>query len=382
MKQEPIIYECGMHRNSPVIWMRFYYNREQINQILPMGARWSRTRRCWYVADTDEYRRQLWGATTQISNGPGLPVPEAVENQPLPAPAKFGAAIHPVNRHIIPALRQQLILKAYSPSTIKTYTNEVAAFLAALKHQAADEFPVQRIKGYLQYCFETLKLSENTLHSRINSLKFYYEQVLGLEKFFWEIPRPKKPLLLPRVISEEKVLKGLLAVENLKHRALLITAYSAGLRVSEVVALTVADIDGDRMQIRVCAGKGKKDRVATLAMATLVLLREYAAQYKPRKYLFESQVAGQPYTIRSAQMVFKRAFQRLGLSAGMGFHSLRHSYATHLLENGTDIKFIQELLGHNDIKTTLRYIHVSNRQLGAIESPLDALLRKQGIATI
>ncbi len=210
----------------------------------------------------------------------------------------------------------------------------------------------------------------------MNALKFYYEQVLNKEKFFWEVPRPKKRLILPKVISEEKILKGLLSIENLKHRALLFTAYSAGLRVSEVVSLMVTDIDSDRMQIRIENAKGKKDRMVTLAKATLQILRDYFIEYKPTKYLFEGQHQHEHLATRTAQKIFQQAYKSLQLPASISFHSLRHSYATHLLENGTDIKYIQELLGHNDIKTTLRYTHVSKKELGRIESPLDKIMRQ------
>lgn len=171
----------------------------------------------------------------------------------------------------------------------------------------------------------------------MNALKFFYEQVLSREKFFWEIPRPKKPYILPKVISEQKILKGLQSIDNLKHKAILFTAYSAGLRVSEVVRIKIADIDSDRMQIRIEAAKGKKDRMVTLAEATLAVLRVYYEQYKPKKYLFEGQNGEEHYSPRSAQQVFNQQFGRIGLPKYFSFHSLRHSYATHLLENLSSI---------------------------------------------
>lgn len=210
----------------------------------------------------------------------------------------------------------------------------------------------------------------------MNALKFYYEQVLGKDKFFWEIPRSKKKILLPKVISEQKILKGLLSIKNKKHQALIFTAYSAGLRVSEVVKLKIIDIDSDRMQIRIEQAKGKKDRLVTLAKTTLEMLREYVKTYQPKLYLFEGQIKEQHYSARSAQEIFSFHVKAIGLPAYFSFHSLRHSYATHLLESGTDIKYIQELLFHNDIKTTLRYTHLSKKELGKIESPLDKIMRR------
>ncbi len=154
-------------------------------------------------------------------------------------------------------------------------------------------------------------------------------------------------------------------------------AYSAGLRVSEVVALKITDINSDRMQITIENAKGKKDRLVTLSNTALQILREYFIAYKPKDWLFEGQNTMEHYSTRSAQIIFKEAYKNLGLPPQCSFHSLRHSYATHLLENGTDISYIQQLLGHNDIKTTLRYTHVSKKEIGKIESPLDKIMRKR-----
>lgn len=271
---------------------------------------------------------------------------------------------------------QALLLKGYSASTIRTYKNEFCVYLQTLKEVPAYSLTTQRVKDYLQYCHSSLHLTESTIHSRMNALKFYYEQVLKKEKFFWEIPRPKKRIILPKVISEEKIIKYLFTVENLKHRTILLLAYSAGLRVSEVVQMKVLDIDSDRMQIFVRCAKGKKDRIVPLSKMILVLLRGYYKAFAPKNWLFEGQAKDVPYSVRSAQIIFKEACAKLMLPKSVGFHSLRHSYATHLLDNGTDVKYIQALLGHNDIKTTLRYLHVTNRELSKVESPLDKLARR------
>src|SRR6185312_16854390 len=148
-------------------------------------------------------------------------------------------------------------------------------------------FSVSRLKDYFEYCYTKLHLSENTLHSRINALKFYYEQVLGREKFFWEIPRPKKPLLLPKVISKEQIASLINAIENTKHKTIIMLAYACGLRVSEVVSLRVKHVDGHRKTLFIERAKGKKDRMVSLSPNMLIMLREYYKQYKPKDYLFE-----------------------------------------------------------------------------------------------
>ena len=190
-------------------------------------------------------------------------------------------------------------------------------------------------------------MSENTLHSKVNALKFYYEQVLGKEKFFWQIPRPKKPLLLPKLLNENEIRRLFNALANKKHKAMLFTAYNAGLRVSEVVNLKIADIDSVRMQILIERAKGKKDRYVNLSPVLLDILRKYLLEYKPRpvKYLFESEQTKAAYpTLCTVQQIFYNAKNKAGIKKEVGIHSLRHSFATHLLDKGTDIKYIKDLL--------------------------------------
>ena len=207
------------------------------------------------------------------------------------------------------------------------------------------------------------------------------EQVLKRERFFWDIPRPKKPLLLPKLLNEKELSKLFNALENKKHKAMLFTAYSAGLRVSEIVNLKIADIDSGRMQIMVANAKGKKDRYVNLSPVLLDILRKYMVEYKPspKIYLFESEQTLTAYPTRTVQQIFSTAKHKAGIRKEVGIHSLRHSFATHLLDKGTDIKYIKDLLGHFNIKTTERYLHVSKKQLVNIVSPFDDLWKKEQI---
>jgi integrase/recombinase XerD len=379
MPNTPTIqYQPGTHKGQPVIWLQFPYNTALSNKVKQLpGCKWSQSNKCWYMPDTAENREYFGLAPQSVA----VTKQQSSSTQPQKVQAAKANREYKVNQHVLPAMKQQLVLKAYSPSTITTYTNEIGAFLATIKNTAADSFTPQRLKDYLQYCHETLKLSENTLHSRINALKFYYEQVLGREKFFWEIPRPKKHLILPKVLGEAELTRLFKSLENKKHKAILFTAYSAGLRVSEVVRLQLKHIDSDRMQLFIEKSKGKKDRLVMLSPVLLDILRNYIKTEHPRpvKYLFEGLETGQPYTSRSAQRVFQMAKEKAGITKEVGFHSLRHSFATHLLEKGTDVKYIKELLGHFDIKTTERYLHVKKDALINIVSPLDDLWKKEDI---
>ncbi len=272
---------------------------------------------------------------------------------------------------------EQLQLLAYSSSTLRTYKNEIAVFLQTIKNKKADALTAEDVRRYIHYCINKLLLSENTIHSRLNALKFLYEQVLGHERFFVEIPRPKKQLQLPKVLGEQELRRLFAAPRNLKHKAILFIAYSAGLRVSEVINLRLQDIDRERQQLFIHCSKGKKDRYVRLSPMVLDVLEQYykMSEVKPTNYLFEGAEKGQPYSIRSAQQIFNDARKNAGILKSLSFHNLRHSFATHLLEKGVDVVFIKDILGHFDIRTTERYLHVRRDTLINIESPIEDLYK-------
>lgn len=354
VKQPLYQFEEAGHRNKPVIFIYFVYDQKLDTQVRKLiGVKWSRSKKTWYVPDNQQYRKQF-----------GL--------QLKPYGKEVLLHIHPCNQPALQLLIETLQLKAYGESTVRTYRNEFAQLLYVLKSVDVNTLEGIKLRSYFLYCTNTLKLSENTLHSRINAIKFYFEQVLHKEKLFFEIPRPKKPLQLPKTISARDIKKLFEVTQNVKHNLMLKICYGMGLRVSEVVNIKITDIDSKTMQVFIERAKGKKDRYANLPESILEQLRAYYKLHKPQKYLFEG-LQGEQYSIRSVQQVFKNAMKKAGINKVIGIHGLRHSFATHLLENGTDIKFIQELLGHNDIKTTMRYIHISEQQLKNVKSPLDNL---------
>jgi len=178
---------------------------------------------------------------------------------------------------------------------------------------------------------------------------------------------------LPGVLNKEDVALIINAVDHLKQKTILMLTYGCGLRVSEVVSITISDIDSRRMILHIRNGKGKKDRIVSISPTILVMLRAYYKEYKPKKWMFEGQGAGDHYSIRSIQTVLQMAKKKVGVLKPGGMHSLRHSFATHLLDKGIDVVMIQKLLGHNDLKTTLRYLHVTNKDLSKILSPIEAI---------
>ena len=408
------------HREQECIGIYFENNSVINNTICKQAAaRWSRTNKCWYVPLRKENYNKLFFAlkgkaeieqsalhTYLAEKKKKVPVTDkafhagraATTTKPpitilyKPVPVNYGlinkeaivyknGKISAINAHILPAMEQRLKLKAYSPSTIKTYLGEMTQLLVILNTIPADDLTPEHLKRYLVHCYEKLKLTENTLHSRINAMKFYYEQVLKREKFFWEIPRPKKQFILPKVLGESELKKLFTSLQNKKHKAILFTAYSAGLRVSEVVNLELKHIDRSRMQLLIKNAKGKKDRYVMLSPLLLDIITNYykSSKPQPKKFVFEGPEPGTCYSSSSMQKIFQIARKNAGIKKEVSFHSLRHSFATHLLEKGIDITYIRDLLGHFDIKTTARYLHVKREQLVNIESPLDGLMSKEEI---
>jgi site-specific recombinase XerD len=291
---------------------------------------------------------------------------------PLHQAMRLPVDLSPGNFDAFRRYLETLQLKAYSGNTIRVYRFEFLKLLQLLRGRPVEEMGEDQVRAYMLWLIRDHGYGESQANSAINAIKFYFEKVLDRPRIVMELPRPKKPLLLPRVLGKPSIERIIRDTVNLKHRAMLMLAYSAGLRVSEVVALRICDIDSDRMSIHVTRAKGKKDRVVGLSPKLLDVLREYFRQYRPRTYLFEGADGGE-YSTRAVQQVFRDAKQRAGVRTPGGIHTLRHSYATHLLESGTDIRFIQELLGHNSILTTRRYTHVSLQQAAQIRSPLDDL---------
>lgn len=224
----------------------------------------------------------------------------------------------------------------------------------------------------MRHLLDTKKARTSTQNQVINAIKFYYEKVRKGQRKVYALERPLKETKLPKVLSAEEVAAILKSATNLKHKTMLWLIYSAGLRRSELINLKIDDIDSKRMVINIKAAKGKKDRITMLSERILELLRKYFKEYRPRVWLFEG-MPGEPYSASSLQKVFMAALRKSGVRKEASLHTLRHSFATHLLETGTDLRYIQSLLGHNSSKTTEIYTHVTTRAFNKIKSPLDDL---------
>lgn len=269
-------------------------------------------------------------------------------------------------------LHKVMKLKNYSKNTMKNYLSHVRNLLHYYERDV-DDISHDDITDYLLYLLEERCCSASYVNQAISAIQLLYVGVLGRASVVVSLPRPKKEKKLPEILSKDEVLRILESVYNLKHKAMLTLAYSAGLRVGEVAAMTIKDIDSKRMLIHVKQGKGRKDRYTLLSKNTLLLLREYVRMYRPREWLFEGQQPNNHISERTIQRVFEEACKRAGIKKDVSIHTLRHSFATHLLEGGVDIRYIQNLLGHCDCKTTQIYTHVSKRYISGITSPLDSM---------
>lgn len=275
------------------------------------------------------------------------------------------------------ALRKQMdddmVLRGMAQRTRETYLSAVAA-MAKYYRRSPDEVSEVEVQRYLLHLIQERKLAWSSCNIAVNALKFCYHVTLKRPRAQFDIPSARQPQKLPQILAREEVARLIELTTNVKHRAMLMSAYGAGLRVSELCHLKLGDIDSARMMIRVEQGKGAKDRYTLLSPRLLRELRRYWALYRPQAWLFSAtREPDQPVSITTAQKLFYRAKRRAGIDKDCGIHGLRHAFATHLLEAGVDIHAIQRLMGHGHISSTLRYFHLARKHLAGVASPLELL---------
>ncbi len=270
-----------------------------------------------------------------------------------------------------------LIRKRYSENTIKSYGSLFREFLKYYNSKKPEEITEGDIRKYQDYLVKAKKVSISTQNQAINAIKFYYEKILGRDKGDFYIERPIKAKKLPEIISEVELMKMLKATDNIKHKTVIIMLYSSGVRRSELINLRIKDVDFDKKIIFVRTGKGKKDRTTILADHAALILKKYLDLYKPNYWLIEGMNRKQ-YSATSIVSVLKNASIKGGLNKIVRPHMLRHSFATHMIEQGVGLRYIQTLLGHGSPKTTEIYTHVTSYSLAKIKSPFDAIFESKG----
>jgi integrase/recombinase XerD len=273
----------------------------------------------------------------------------------------------------IQALREWMEHRRYSPRTIQVYIQALNTFLSFFPDKSVGDLHTKDLIEFNNRYIIQRGCSVSYQNQVINALRLFFK-MNGRTKFAGiDLQRPRREHRLPSVLSKQEVKCLLESLKNLKHRAMLVLIYSCGLRRGELLALKPTDIDSNRGVVFIRQSKGKRDRMVPLSTRVLDLLRDYYRQYRPQHWLFEGQYPGHPYDERSLQLIMKSAVRKAGIQKPATLHWLRHSYATHLLESGTDIRYIQELLGHKSSKTTEIYTHVSTHKIQQIQSPFDSL---------
>jgi site-specific recombinase XerD len=265
---------------------------------------------------------------------------------------------------------RDLKIKGFSERTVGTYLRHVDSYLSHFRDEIDPQSSTQ-VKDFLHYLMQEKKVSRSYMHQCYSALKYFYTTTLNEDWTMMKIPRAKRTKKLPEILSREEVSNLLNVTRNIKHKAILMITYSAGLRVSETASLKIRDIDSKSMAIKVCGGKGQKDRYTLLAATTLRFLRGYWQMYQPVSWLFEGRVSSHPLSTTTLQRVFMRAKEKAGITKKVSMHSLRHAFATHLLEQGVDVHVVQRLLGHRSIATTMVYLHLKKESLMKVVSPLD-----------
>jgi len=374
------------HRNANCIKIAFEKD-EVLDKLVRniSGCRWSQTHRGWYVVD----RKNLVAELDQCFKGNAnlnyrnlredpLCNPVIIIKNPKECPSKLPETkklceLSDEGLQKIKEFKQWLRSRRYSENTIGTYVDALKIFLRYYADKPISEITNQDIILFNNHYILANKLSSSFQNQVVNAIKLFFRTIENKKLDPELIHRPKRAKLLPNVLSKEEIKLILQALSNLKHRAMLSLIYSCGLRRSELLNMRLKDIDSNRHLLIIRQSKGRKDRIAPLSEKTLQLLRDYFAAYKPKEWLFEGQSGKGQYDESSLVSVLRQALERSKINKPVTLHWLRHSYATHLLESGTDLRYIQEILGHSRSSTTEIYTHVSTKGIQKVISPFDTL---------
>ena len=361
-----------IHRKQNIVKIGFAYDKGVIALVKAQkGARWSQTLQSWYFPKTDFNLNTFY----QTLKGNVFIDYSQLKQTSTPIKKTTSTTLKPT-LNIPKEYLEQLVLKRYSKNTIKTYSSCFLKFMSYFKNQKLETIGKEEIKRFLLHLIEKEKVSASTQNQYINAIKFYYEKVLKKSKMVFALERPNKAKRLPEVLTEHEVLIILKSTTNIKHKTILSLLYSGGLRIGELIGLRIQDVVWDKNYLFVRGGKGKKDRITLLSEHVALLLKKYIQSHKPNYWVIESPGRKQ-YSDSSIRAILKNSAKNAGLQKRVYPHMLRHSFATHLLEKGTDLRYIQELLGHGSSKTTEIYTHVSKKSLANIKSPLDEIIESQ-----
>ena len=355
-------------KSEDELYIGFKYDALVVDKVRTIrGRAWNKDAGKWIVPDTDETIKAIYDLFNQN---------EVILSIDLKERGKNSYKSAHLYETIKDSMLMELRLKGYSFKTQKSYLSHIKKFVD-FHNRDPIEISSEEINKYLLHMLDAKQNAHSYVNQAVSAIKLMYSKVYNDTNKVINLPRPKKELKLPEILSPSEVIRILESVENIKHRAILFIVYSAGLRVGEVVRLKITDIDSERMMIHIVQGKGRKDRYTLLSQLALEELRCYVKRYKPELWLFPSESGDKHLTERTVQRIFEKAKDKAGIKKKVTVHSLRHSFATHLLEEGIDLRYIQELLGHESSRTTERYTHVTERGIKNIVSPLDKIIQSK-----
>ncbi|PNQ72512.1 integrase [Hanstruepera neustonica] len=379
MSQLPIItLSRAQHRQANQILIGFKHDWVLMDVVkhLP-NAKWSKTLKSWYIANNPENLKLIFSVfkghaiinSSQLFNTPKTKVGSSKP--------KGKRTLTQSNRDLLNGFYRFLKGKRYSKSTVDTYSFFVADFIEFHNAKNINTLTIKEVRAFIETVFIKRHYSISSQRQFISAVKQFIIYYPDTQISNLQLTRPKKSKTLPLVLSQNEIIDLIRCTQNLKHRAIIALIYSCGLRISELINLKLTDINIDRKQLAIKNGKGRKDRYVSLAESFIPLLSNYYHTYKPKVYFVEGQSGGK-YSAESIRQFLKRCCKAAEIHKPVTPHTLRHSYATHLLENGVDLRYIQELLGHAKPETTMIYTHVSRKDLLQITNPLDSALKQMG----
>jgi len=371
------------HRNREVVSLCFEKDSELINKVKTLpGAAWSQSKGWWYILKEDFNLSVIFDVLSPVAfldysalkNQENRKAEqekiEIAGNQPV---LQYKKVLSAEVTSYLEDFKRWMAHKRYSQATIKTYNGALAGFLRFTHPRPLSELSNQDMVNYVNDYIITNKLSFTFQNQAVNALKLFFKEIMKSRIEVDQLERPRSEHKLPNVLSKQEIKAILDAPANIKHKAMLSLIYACGLRRSELLNLKPEHVDSKRGLLIIKNAKGRKDRVAPISEKIIAMLREYYKSCRPQVWLFEGQKKGEQYSEQSLQSVMKQAVAKAGIKKPVTLHWLRHSYATHLLESGTDLRYIQELLGHKSSKTTEIYTHVTDKSLQKIKSPFDDL---------
>lgn len=384
MQKPKIILARVFHRNMEIMTVSFDKNDAILRCLKTLPhLTWSQTHKAWYLPFSSSLQPTLFRLLSSLAyidysalkRQELTPAHVGLSSEKIKqagAPSPLGN-LTPEHEEKMKRFRSWMLSRRYSGSTINTYADALSVFLRYFNWKKPEEINNEDLIHFNTQYILANHCSASYQNQVVNAVKLFFRTLESRQLNPDLVHRPKRSKTLPNVLSKEEVKQILMASGNVKHRAMLCLMYSCGLRCGELIRLKPEHIDANRKLLIVKQSKGRKDRIVPLSEKIIDLLRKYHQAFRPVNYLFEGQKTGEMYDERSLQQVLKKSVSKAGVSKPVTLHWLRHSYATHLLENGTDLRYIQEILGHSSSRTTEIYTHVSNKSIQKIISPFDYL---------